>query len=457
MSDVMQSTRPPAEMLNQTSAIQIRMALVCILLAVFGGALGALHYVPSFSTVLNEMGLTFPKLRPIHTAFASLWIFGGSIAIVYHYLCSSHGGLTRGDLLRFRFHTACWLLAGAGIFVSLFMGISTGREYLGFHPVFSVMLLAGWLAFAWNLLKRLRHGFFGQPIYIWFWTVGSLFFIYTFVEGHAYLLDDVFKSPIRDLQVQWKSCGTLVGSFNFMMYGSLTYVGERLSGDKRYGQSSIAFWLFGVGCLNSFTNYVHHTYHLPQTEIVKWVAFIVSMAEVIILVKLMLDMTKILKNRSGAGPFCGRGGWLGMAKWWTIGMLFTSIVISVPTFNTLIHGTQLVMGHAMGATVGIDTLVLLGTSSWLLVELRGSAILPRIDAPITKRTIWLISGSLAIMVIWLSVAGYVHGTSRYNGDATPHWVSGSRWLFPVVGSMLGVGLVIATVRLLSMSRSKSQA
>ena len=123
MSDSTQ-TAPPAEMLQKTSGVQIRMALACIIIAVLGGAVGALHYVPSFATTLNDMGLTFPKLRPIHTAFASLWIFGGSIAIVYHYLCSSHGGLTAGDLLRFRIHTVCWLVAGAGILVSLLLGLA---------------------------------------------------------------------------------------------------------------------------------------------------------------------------------------------------------------------------------------------------------------------------------------------------------------------------------------------
>lgn len=452
MSDLTQ-----AEMLEKTSGVQVRMALACILVAVAGGALGALHYVPSISTALNNIGITLPQMRPIHTTFASLWIYGGSIAIVYHFLCSSHGGLTAGDLTRFRIHTVCWIAAGVGILVSLFMGVSSGREYLGFHPAFSVLLLLGWLAFAWNLLRRLRHGFWNQPIYVWFWTVGSLFFIYTFVEGHSYLIPSVFESPIRDLQVQWKSCGTLVGSFNFMMYGALTYVGERLSGCKKYAQSPVAFWLFGVGCLNSFTNYVHHTYHLPQTHIVKWVAFLVSMAEVIILLKLMLDVCKMMANKKGSALFCGRGTWLSTAKWWTVAMLTSSIVISVPTFNTLVHGTQLVMGHAMGTTVGIDTLVLLGTASWLVVELRGSAVLPRIDAKITKTSIYLISGALAVLVIWLSAAGWAHGSSRYNGEATPHWVSGSRWLLPVVGSTLGVGLVIATVRLLSMVRSKSQA
>ena len=258
---------------------------------------------------------------------------------------------------------------------------------------------------------------------------------------------------MRDLQVQWKSCGTLVGSFNFMMYGALTYVGERLSGDSRYAQSRAAFWLFGVGCLNSFTNYVHHTYHLPQTHVVKWVAFIVSMMEIIILLKLMVDLGKLLRGRKSAAPFCGRGTWLSTAKWWTVAMLFTSIVISVPTFNTLIHGTQLVMGHAMGATVGIDTLVLLGTTSWLVVELRGDAVLPRMNANITRHSVRWISGALAALVIWLSVAGFAHGYTRYYGETTPVWVGGSRFLLPVIGSLLGVWLVIATVRLLSMAKA----
>ena len=441
-----------AAQLERTSGVQVRMALTCILLTVFGGAMSALYYIPSVAIALNDMGVQMTAMRPIHTAFASMWIFGASVAIAYHWMGTHHDGLSAADVLRFRIHTACWIVAGVGIFVTLLMGISTGREYLGFHPVFSAILLFGWLCFAFNLLKRLKHGFWGQPIYVWFWTVGTLYFIYTFVEGHAYLLPGVFESPIRDLQVQWKSCGTLVGSFNFLMYGSLTYVGEKMSGDKRYAQSPVAFWLFGVGCLNSFTNYVHHTYHLPQTETVKWVAFIVSMMEVIILVKLMLDLGKLLANRKADAPFCGRGGWLTQAKYWTVAMLFTSIVISVPTFNTLIHGTQLVMGHAMGATVGIDTLVLLGTSSWLVHELRGGAIRARLDAQITKVSLLLVSLSLAVLVTWLSVAGFAHGASRYYGEPTPEWVATSRLLLPVVGAALGVGLVIATWRLLSMSR-----
>jgi nitric oxide reductase subunit B len=440
---------------DRTVVIQLRMALTCIVFAVCGGAVAALHYLPAASTWLNEHTLSLARLRPLHTAFASLWIFGGSLAVMYHYLSTHHGGLDRGDRLRFRFHTACWLLAGVGIFVSLLAGVTSGREYLDFHPAFSALLVAGWLAFAWTFLRRLRHGFWAQPIYLWFWTVGTLYFLYTFVEGHSWLLPSVFENPVRDLQLQWKSCGTLVGSFNFLMYGSLAYVGERLSGDKRYAQSAIAFWLFGVGCLNSFTNYVHHTYHLPQTNSVKWVAFVVSMIEVVILLKVMLDLGKAVKKRQSR--FCGRASWLTAAKWWTGAMLLVSILISVPNLNSIIHGTHVVVAHAMGTTIGIDTLVLLGTAAWLVGEACGASALPHLDSALHRSSVVWISGSLAVLVTWLTVAGATHGYHRYLGEATPDWVIGSRWALPVCGSILGGWLLVVSVRLLRLLRARPNA
>ncbi len=441
----------PTTGLDRTVVVQLRMALTCVVIAVFGGAVAALHYLPAASTWLNGLDLGLARLRPLHTTFASLWIFGASIAVMYHWLSTSHGGLQPADRTRFRFHTACWLFAGAGILVTTPLGVTTGREYLEFHPVFSGALLLGWLAFAWTFLRRLRHGFWAQPVYLWFWAVGVCYFVYTFVEGHAWLLPSVFEQPVRDLQVQWKSCGTLVGSFNFLMYGSLTYVGERLSGDRRYAQSSLAFWLFGVGCLNSFTNYVHHTYHLPQMELVKWVAFVVSMLEIVILWKLMVDLGRMLAKRA-TGPFCGRGGWLVHAKWWTTVMLAGSIVISVPNLNSVIHGTHVIVGHAMGTTIGIDTLVLLGTSCWLLGELGGRPALAVLDAPLSRRLLRGISLSLAVLVVWLTAAGTTHGWYRFQGEATPDWVVASRVALPAAGGILGACLLVTVVRLLRLSR-----
>ena len=101
-------------MIAKTSGVQVRMALICVLLTVFGGAMSALYYIPSVATALNEMGVRMTSMRPIHTAFASMWIFGASVAIAYHWMGSNHGGLTKADLLRFRIHTVCWSSPASG-------------------------------------------------------------------------------------------------------------------------------------------------------------------------------------------------------------------------------------------------------------------------------------------------------------------------------------------------------
>lgn len=437
--------------IQKTVGLQLKMALACVLLAVLGGAISSLHYMNASSWFLNQIGLTLPRIRPVHTSFASLWIFGASIAAVYHYLCSTEGGLSKGDLRRFRFHTICWIAAGVGIPVTLLAGLTTGREYLGFHPAISAILLLGWFAFAYNFLRRLRGGFFGKPIYIWFWTTGTLYFIWTFLEGHAWLIPSIYENPIRDLQIQWKSCGTLVGSFNFLMYGSLVYATEKISGDERYGQSRTAFWLFGVGCLNSFTNYVHHTYHLPQSELAKWISFVVSMLEAIIFAKVVFDLMAALRRKRALNhetSFDARFTLFNSGKWWTAGMLLSSLLLSVPPLNSLVHGTHVVVGHAMGTTIGIDTMIQLGVCAFLIFELRPLRAASWLDRPAIRREILVLNSSAVVLVIWLTLSGAVHGVYRYLGLATPGWVTSFRWILPVTGFCLGAVVVIIVSRYL---------
>jgi nitric oxide reductase subunit B len=429
-------------------AIQLRMALACVVLGLLSGILAVLHYVPELSPGLHEAGLGLTRTRPLHTTLLALWIYGAAVAVIYHYLAGRGGGLDRGDIRRFWFHTGCWLAAGVGILVTLAMGFSTGREYVEFHPVFSALLLTGWFAFAWTFLKRLRLGFWDQPVYVWFWTIGVIYFVYTFVEFHAYLLPAVHEQPLRDLELQWKSCGTLVGSFNFLVYGSLSYVAERVSGDKRYAQSPIAFALFGVGCLNSFTNYAHHTYHLPQTPLVKWIAFVVSMLEIVILLKLLQDIGKSLRKQSSTGPAHPAAGFLVSAKWWTTAMLLVSIVISVPNLNSIIHGTHVVTGHAMGTELGIDSMVLFAVITYLLAQRwqGSSAVIARLYDRTTRSRLVALNVSAALFVGWLLASGTAHGWSRYHGETPPLWVD-LRWIvFPVVGTAVAGASLSLLVR-----------
>jgi len=342
-----------------------------------------------------------------------------------------------------------WGLAGLGALLTLPFGITSGREYLGLHPVFSLMIWVGWVFFAWTFIKKVWHGFWGRPVYVYMWTTGILFFLWTFAEGHAYLLPGVREYPIADLQIQWKSCGTLVASFNQMVYGSLFFIGERQSGDTRVAQSRTAFAFFGIGLLNSFTNYVHHTYHLPQSEAIKWIAFLVSMLEIILLVKVFQDvLTAIAKRWSPYGNgFGATNMFLRLAQRWNLCLLTLAILISVPPLNALIHGTHVVMAHGMGSELAIDSYILLGVFAFLFKDLYAKREVHEnvIDSPGVKSTIAFLNLNLVCLVLLLVCGGLVNGVTSYLDLPTPTWMAG----FPVAFVVFGVGVGAALVRLIA--------
>ncbi len=272
-----------------------RGAVVALAIGMLSGVLAVLYYIPGLAPIMRSMGVQFTSLRPIHTTFVGAFIFLGGVAVVHRYFEDVAGPMRRAERLRLRLQVILWAIAGTGILVTLIFGIFSGREYLGYHPLLSIPILLGWMLFAWNFVGHMGRGVFSRPIQVTMWTVGVFFFMYTFIEQHGWLLPRVFSDPLVDLRVQWKATGTLVGSMNLFVYGSLYYLGGKLSGDERYAHSNLAYALFAVGLLNSFTNFGHHTYHLPQNDAVKWISFIISMTEIILLARVVSDIAGMVK------------------------------------------------------------------------------------------------------------------------------------------------------------------
>lgn len=428
---------------ERITMVVMACALACLLLSIFVGALGALYYVPALGQAAQGLGISLVEIRPLHTTFASAWIFLGAVACVTYFLFESEGP-TPAEKKRTKIQLVCWGLAGLGALATLPFGITTGREYLGFTPIVSVLILAGWILFAITFFRRVGSGFWARPVYVYMWGVGILYFIYTFVEGHAYLLPGVKKQPILDMQVQWKSCGTLVAAFNQMVYGSLIFVGEKITGDKRAGHSKTSFALFGVGLLNSFTNYAHHTYHLPQSHLIKWIAFVVSMLEIILLVLVFGEVTKMMRRKSRSSlHFKTSVHFIELSKYWNLCLLTLALLISIPPLNALIHGTHVVMAHAMGSELAIDSYILFAVFAYIL-----GAIFPKrevltdiIDSQKLRHTARLLNVALVGLVLWLLVRGTAVGITRYMGHREPAWLEHFPYFFAVLGIAVGTLLV----------------
>ncbi len=409
----------------------MRGALIAMGVTLVAGTLAAFYSIPSWAPWFQSLGIDLRQLRPLHTTFAAAWIFLGAAAVVHHFLQSQGGPPTAGDRWRLRIQVLAWAVAGAGILVTLSVQVGSGREYMGFHPAFSVLILLGWVCYTWNFYRVTWRSFWTQPVYVTMWGVGLLFFMYTFVEQHAYLLPGIFADPLQDMRIQWKATGTLVGSFNLFVYGSAYYVGEKLSGDGRYAHSRTAYALLAVGLLNSFTNFGHHTYHLPQRAAVNWISFVVSMTEIVILARVMWELGQLVIHRAVRLTSPCRASLLA-GKWWTLAILFSAILISFPPLNSLIHGTYVVPGHAMGAMIGIDTMILLGAFFWMLGELCYGGADPigeaRLRRPGLRRIIIGLNLAVAALVGWLHVSGLVTGITRARlgpGEAylPPPWIA----------------------------------
>ena len=145
---------------QHATEIFLRGGLIALAVVLLGGLLSVLHYFPGLSGTLAGSGLDFAAVRPIHTIFASAWIFLAAITVIYRYLQDEAPPATTGEQWRLRAQVVLWGLAGVGILATLLGGITSGREYIGFHPLFSVVIMTGWLLFAWTFFSLTGRGFF---------------------------------------------------------------------------------------------------------------------------------------------------------------------------------------------------------------------------------------------------------------------------------------------------------
>lgn len=421
------------------------LAACSLAIAVISGVLGTIAYA-SHHEWLTSRGITLQHLRPIHTTFATAWVFLGGITTCYAFTLAGRPPLTRERVWVQRIHFACWVAAGLAILATLAAGLFSGREYLGFHPACSLPIIAGWGCFVWHWARTTGFAFRGQPVYVYMWNCALLLFLYTFTEAHLFLFDGIGLDPVRDTALQWKAYGALVGSFNLAVYGAVIWVAERISGNTSYAQSNWTFALFYVGIGNSFTNFAHHTYHLPQSGIVKWISFVVSMAEFIILAKVLLDVVKLPGGWNRKPEYLVVNAFFTSATVWTLLQLIVSLAISIPPLNALVHGTHVITAHAMGSMLGIDSMILWGAVAYCLAA-AGAQRRPILRGRGSVFAVcWI---NLALLAFWggLLISGVVTAMRRYLGASAPRTYTNR---FPLLFGWSGAALAVGVLLLLGI-------
>jgi nitric oxide reductase subunit B len=430
--DSMKSSGHPEPPVSRAVMAFMACAALANLIAVLAGAAGALSYL---SDGQWQITAAFRQHRSVHVVFATAWIYLAGVAVLHAALGSSD--VTAGPR---RAHLALWALAGAGCFAALCAGRFSGREYLEAHWSLSLPVLAGWAMLATAFGRATGFALRDRPVHHYMWAMSLGLFVVAFGEAHLWLIPGVGERPLRDLATQWKSYGTLVGTFNLLVYAATSYVSCLRAGSDAPARTRTAFALFFVGALNTFTNYGHHTFHVAQSRWVQWAGFVVSATELVIVGALLSQLLRRPEQGAPGDPVARLLRW---GRFWSLVMVAQAIVLSIPPVNTLVHGTHLVMAHAMGSMIGIDSMLLLAA----LLELRRRWGLA--GGPAARRVVaWstgLVNAGLAGLVVVLSARGTVDAVLRALGPLSPappdvmrHWPAA----FVACGLMVGCGLLL---------------
>lgn len=414
----------------------MRLGILALAVGVLFGVIGGFQFL--FPEFLRE--LLFTKTRPLHVSLVISWIFLAAIGGIYFYLprqCNLKLASYRAANAHF------WIFVATGLVIlgCYLAGKFGGREYFEYPAVLSIPIFASWVMFGTNYFMTVRKSREPWPVYYWMWGTGIIFFFITFCEAYLWLIPYFRESMVREIIVQWKSYGALTGSWNMLVYGTAIYVATRIGGDPATARSRLAYGLFFLGLFNLMFGWAHHTYLVPSIPWIRTFAYAVSMTELFVLGKILWDWRKTLEAYQ-INRHCNAYRFLFAADIWIFINLVLALIISVPALNLITHGTHVTVAHAMGSTIGINTMILLASVFYVIRE----ELPQHVHAGCTRQVgigYWTANLSLGVFFTALVLAGLGKGLSTAGSfqemmlDIRPFMM-----LFAVSGVTLMIGIWI---------------
>lgn len=387
------------------------LALLCFLGALLTGWLAG--GVAAFPRLIAH-GPGSAALRPLHTLLALAWLFLGGGAAT--------GFFCADERRRFRWLSTVefWSFL---LFLLLALGATatgwfSGFEYVSWPWPATVPLLVAFganLAVAWSGRRRLAAR---SPEAAWLVLLGACLLPAALLE-HALLGAGRLEANLgATLTLEWHALDTLMTGWSVVLYGAgVLAVAGRAKPLRARG-------LFVIAFLGILLDFGHHNYPSPQAHAIKLISFAATMLAVV-------SLFRHVRSQTGDGaPTTPTLLLLRLAGWWTVFALATGILMAVPWINVRVHGTYAVVGHAMGAVIGVNSFLLLA------VGYRGETVLrPRQRA-------WFLGASWALFGLVASFGGLgvAAGFLRTQQDyfAWSVWLRPAYVLLPVAGTAVAV-------------------
>ncbi len=243
-----------------------------------------------------------------------------------------------------------------------------------------------------------------------------------------------------------------------LIYGTGMYVMERMSPQSNVARGRLPFFFFFLGLTNLMFNWGHHTYIVPAARWVKDVSYFISMTELLIIgyiiFKWRRTVTEARKNYHQI-PF----RLLSFADAWVFLNLALAIIISIPAINRFTHGTHITVAHAMGATIGINTMLLFASVFFILQDIRPAIL--RMKKKIVGAGILITN--IALFLFWVSLidTGIVKIQTNINHEGFYKMLEKSQLFFKAftysgIFIFIGLAVLILTAMKILISKRKKK-
>jgi nitric oxide reductase subunit B len=243
---------------------------------------------------------------------------------------------------------------------------------------------------------------------------------------------------MRELTVQWKANGSMVGAWNQMIYGSSLYLMVKISGDKSMAENKVVYLFYFLSLSNLMFNWGHHIYNLPTAGWVRHVSYFISMTEWLFFISMIRSFRLKLEAHRKL-KYLLTYKFIIASELWLFLNLLLALMMSIPAINRYTHGTHITVAHAMGTTIGINSMILLGAIGYML----------EIETLDTKHKKIIAIGyyitQVSLLIFWLSLIGA--GLLKAYRNVALNMTNFQEMMQPVIGllkifSIAGIGVLI---------------
>lgn len=421
-----------------TGKLFLITSLIMLMFGLLVGVLASSNYVLPGN--LKE-SLGFITLRPMHVTSVMFWIIIGASGCVY----SGIEIVSKKKIsVVIAFIQWClWLVAILGILYSYLTEDFGGREYWEFNPIWALPIAIAWLLFIINFIRSALT-IKQWPVYVWMWMTGIVFFLFTFIENYLWMIPYFRDHFVTDMTIQWKVNGSLVGSWNQILYGTAFFLMERISKNTNIGRSKLVFAMYFLGLFNLMFNWGHHVYTLPTEAYIRYIGYAVTMTEWIIFARIIYTWRQSVTDAQKHYHYFPYR-FLMAADIWVFLNIGQALLMSIPAINIYTHGTHVTVAHAMGTTIGINSMILLAACFEFLTT---KCEFFNFNIQRLNRVFWFSQTSLLIFWLSLNIAGIKKAIWQMSLQQVPFskMMEGLHFWFVLFG-IAGVGLLISLTSL----------